>query len=287
MTAYQATAGHCDPRGLLLSLARHHHHGRGRHGGRGNFWFGGPMGFGGPGGPGGPGPFGRGGGRARRGDVRTALLTLLAEEPRNGYQLMQEIERAARASGAPARAPSTRRCSSSRTRGWSAPRRPTAASSSTSPTRAARPLRRARARAPRGTPPATPSTPTSGSCSASPARSAWRSSRSPRPAPPTSSLPPARSSPTPAEPSTESSPRTTTELPRRREPKRGQSPVGTPHRGQSPFMFRKGSDPLRVFVSGLQGVRVRPGPRGGRSPGSCGWRPRGRRGARRPARDRS
>jgi len=93
MTGYQATAGHCDPRGLLLSLARHHHHGRGRHGGRGNFWMGGPMGFGGgPGGHGG-GPFGRGGGRARRGDVRTAMLTLLAEEPRNGYQLMQEIER--------------------------------------------------------------------------------------------------------------------------------------------------------------------------------------------------
>ena len=46
------------------------------------------MGFGGPGGPwGGRGP------RARRGDVRAALLTLLAEEPRNGYQLMQEIER--------------------------------------------------------------------------------------------------------------------------------------------------------------------------------------------------
>jgi DNA-binding PadR family transcriptional regulator len=33
-----------------------------------------------------------GGGRARRGDVRAALLALLAEEPRNGYQLMQEIE---------------------------------------------------------------------------------------------------------------------------------------------------------------------------------------------------
>ena len=30
--------------------------------------------------------------RARRGDVRTALLVLLAEEPRNGYGLMQEIE---------------------------------------------------------------------------------------------------------------------------------------------------------------------------------------------------
>jgi DNA-binding PadR family transcriptional regulator len=31
--------------------------------------------------------------RARRGDVRAALLVLLAEEPRNGYGLMQEIER--------------------------------------------------------------------------------------------------------------------------------------------------------------------------------------------------
>ena len=30
--------------------------------------------------------------RARRGDVRTALLVLLAEESRNGYQLMQAIE---------------------------------------------------------------------------------------------------------------------------------------------------------------------------------------------------
>jgi DNA-binding PadR family transcriptional regulator len=51
------------------------------------------------GGPfGGPGPFGRGPGRgrgrgrARRGDVRLALLRLLAEEPANGYQLMQTIE---------------------------------------------------------------------------------------------------------------------------------------------------------------------------------------------------
>ena len=32
-------------------------------------------------------------GRARRGDVRAAALLLLAEEPRNGYQLMEEIER--------------------------------------------------------------------------------------------------------------------------------------------------------------------------------------------------
>jgi DNA-binding PadR family transcriptional regulator len=43
-------------------------------------------------------PFGRGPmlgggrGRKRRGDVRVALLLLLAEEARNGYQLMQAIE---------------------------------------------------------------------------------------------------------------------------------------------------------------------------------------------------
>lgn len=44
--------------------------GRGRRGGRGR---------------------GRGRGRARRGDVRAALLALLAEEPRHGYELMQEL----------------------------------------------------------------------------------------------------------------------------------------------------------------------------------------------------
>jgi DNA-binding PadR family transcriptional regulator len=44
------------------------------------------------GGPGVGHPFGGGRGRKRRGDVRVALLLLLAEEPRNGYQLMQTIE---------------------------------------------------------------------------------------------------------------------------------------------------------------------------------------------------
>jgi DNA-binding PadR family transcriptional regulator len=87
---------------------RHHHHhdaakwlfARGRHGVRPSpeeieqliAWRrmgGGP--FGGPGGPFGRGP-GRGRGRARRGDVRLALLRLLAEQPANGYQLMQTIE---------------------------------------------------------------------------------------------------------------------------------------------------------------------------------------------------
>ena len=68
-----------------MHQCHHHHHGialytmgsgrgrRGRHGGH--------RGWGEPRGP-----------RARRGDVRAALLVLLAEEPRNGYQLMQAIE---------------------------------------------------------------------------------------------------------------------------------------------------------------------------------------------------
>ncbi len=70
-------------------------HGPGHHGGPHH----GPHrhhGFGGPGFPfaeftrGGGGPRGRGR-KARRGDIRTAALLLLAEEPRNGYQIMQEV----------------------------------------------------------------------------------------------------------------------------------------------------------------------------------------------------
>ncbi|HVZ35848.1 MAG TPA: PadR family transcriptional regulator [Polyangiaceae bacterium] len=37
-----------------------------------------------------------GGGRARRGDVRAGILALLAEAPRNGYQIMQELEERSR-----------------------------------------------------------------------------------------------------------------------------------------------------------------------------------------------
>ncbi len=58
-----------------------HRHSGGPRGGFGGFPFGG---FGGPG--------GGGGRKARRGDIRTAALLLLAEEPRNGYQIMQEVE---------------------------------------------------------------------------------------------------------------------------------------------------------------------------------------------------
>ena len=76
-----------DPRAVWLALMSGGH-GRHRHGsrhGRGRGFGGPPFGAFGPG-------FGRGP-RARRGDVRAALLVLLAEEPRNGYGLMQEIER--------------------------------------------------------------------------------------------------------------------------------------------------------------------------------------------------
>jgi DNA-binding PadR family transcriptional regulator len=62
---------------------------------------GGPGRRGGPWGPAGFGPMGfafgpwgaegRRGPRVRRGDVRAAALALLAEEPRNGYQLIQDI----------------------------------------------------------------------------------------------------------------------------------------------------------------------------------------------------
>ncbi len=66
----------------------------------------GPEGFGGPGHGehGGHGGFhghhhgGRSRRRMRRGDVRAAILLLIEEEPRNGYQVMQEIE--ARSEGA-------------------------------------------------------------------------------------------------------------------------------------------------------------------------------------------
>jgi DNA-binding PadR family transcriptional regulator len=61
----------------------------------------GPMGFRGgpvppPGMPGEFGPWGRGyrrrgGGRAKRGNVRAAAMALLAEEPMNGYQIIQQI----------------------------------------------------------------------------------------------------------------------------------------------------------------------------------------------------
>jgi DNA-binding PadR family transcriptional regulator len=81
MFAYESESGargRCGP-----SVHRHRRHGFGP----------GPFGDfgGGPFGGWGRGPRGRGR-KARRGDIRTAALLLLAEEPRNGYQIMQEVE---------------------------------------------------------------------------------------------------------------------------------------------------------------------------------------------------
>jgi DNA-binding PadR family transcriptional regulator len=99
--------GHDEPFDWSDALERLRMAGRGRGGSRGG---GGPdffRGFGGgfppgrpPGGgvppimPGFPWSFWsmlRRGPRARRGDVRAAILSLLAEQPRNGYQIMREL----------------------------------------------------------------------------------------------------------------------------------------------------------------------------------------------------
>jgi len=67
---------------------RHHHGHRERHRQHHDVGFGPPWGRprGGWFGP----PHGRG--RARRGDVRIALLTVVAEQPRHGYDLIRELE---------------------------------------------------------------------------------------------------------------------------------------------------------------------------------------------------
>jgi DNA-binding PadR family transcriptional regulator len=94
---YATTEGHCCDRDELRTVwramtghgeggpegRRRHRGGPGPRGGLGGFGFGG-GGFSGP-------PW-RGGRKARRGDIRTAALLLLAEEPRNGYQIMQEVQ---------------------------------------------------------------------------------------------------------------------------------------------------------------------------------------------------
>lgn len=58
------------------------HHGRMRFGPGAGHW-GGPGGF--------PGPFFGRGPKVGRGDIRTAILVLLAEEPMHGYQVIQEL----------------------------------------------------------------------------------------------------------------------------------------------------------------------------------------------------
>jgi DNA-binding PadR family transcriptional regulator len=91
----------------MLGLRHRWHSFDGEFGGAGGGRRGTGRGQGGPGRGGGK-PFGFGGGgfpfrrgsldffqsgaRARRGDIRAAILALLAEQPRNGYQIIQEVE---------------------------------------------------------------------------------------------------------------------------------------------------------------------------------------------------
>jgi DNA-binding PadR family transcriptional regulator len=99
------TSSHDEHRGAHVEAAHRFHHIRHQleHGVRNRHRRGWPpfesadfaagFGPGGMGGPGGPGHgFGHGR-RAARGDVRAAILVLLAEKPSHGYQIIQELER--------------------------------------------------------------------------------------------------------------------------------------------------------------------------------------------------
>ena len=59
------------------------------------------------------------GGRIQRGDVRTAILLVLADEAMHGYQIMQAIGDRTAEHGAPARVRYIRPSRSWRTRAWS------------------------------------------------------------------------------------------------------------------------------------------------------------------------
>ncbi len=72
---------HQSPEGCSGRSSRGHHDMFSKHGMKGMFGMGmPPHGFGGPGGM-----------RARRGDVRAAVLRLLSEQPMHGYQIIQEL----------------------------------------------------------------------------------------------------------------------------------------------------------------------------------------------------
>jgi DNA-binding PadR family transcriptional regulator len=91
---WQHIARHCsgfedmkeELRAAMTGRRTHHGHGQSPFGTQWGGIFGGPM-FGPPWGP----PPRWRGPKARRGDVRAAILAVLAEQPMNGYQLIQEI----------------------------------------------------------------------------------------------------------------------------------------------------------------------------------------------------
>jgi len=77
--------------GMVSGYGRGRGRGRGRGGPGGGFGAGFGPGWGGFPFGGFPGHGSRRGPRVRRGDVRSGILALLAEEPRNGYQIIQEL----------------------------------------------------------------------------------------------------------------------------------------------------------------------------------------------------
>jgi DNA-binding PadR family transcriptional regulator len=81
-STHTTSAGPCGPARGPGARQRRHRHG-GFWGGPGDF----PFGDFAPG----RGRYGRAR-KARRGDIRTAALLLLSEQPRNGYQIMQEVQ---------------------------------------------------------------------------------------------------------------------------------------------------------------------------------------------------
>ena len=196
------------------------------------FWFGGPMGFGGPGGPCG----GRGrGARAPRRRPRRA-----AHPARRGAAQRLPADAGDRAPQRGRLAPEPRLglpgAPAARGRGPGAlrgDRRPQAVPPHRRGPRGRRGGRRRGRAVGRGQ--RRPSTPTSGSCSTSPARSAWRSSRSPRPAR-AEQLAAAREVLTNARRALYgilAEDETTEDLPRRPEPG-VRPPLGAPRRGQTP-----------------------------------------------------
>lgn len=78
MTTFTAPAHGMHPHAHFMGLEGGPRRGRRRGGHRHAFGFGTPG-----------GPFG--GRKARRGDIRAAILALLAEEPMHGYQIIQEL----------------------------------------------------------------------------------------------------------------------------------------------------------------------------------------------------
>ena len=74
----------------------------------------------------------------RRGDIRTAVLAILVEEPGHGYDVIQRLEEKTSGAWRPSPGRSIRPCSCSRTKGSCGPSNVTASACTRSPSRAAK-----------------------------------------------------------------------------------------------------------------------------------------------------